>query len=256
MQRFFCLACLLLIFSSFAEARVFNINKERFAGYFSVTGGGSYIGDNGIAGAAGTGLTYSEETKYNFTGEFGFAYSLPKLTVRFGFELFKPSVLTSAGSDGATKLYTVESNVQGFIPKFGIDLNLHGNVQSRSFINITGGLGDVKLINDYALTADGQTVYTGVSDHSTEAKGSGTLLSASLGYEGILADTSTVVVEFGYRQLNIDNLKYSSGATTFSPTGAGSSTVTSGEKVLKSDGSSRELNLSGPFLSIGFRFYM
>lgn len=255
MFRIFCFASL-LVFSSLANARVFNINKERFAGYFSVTGGGSHIGSNGISDAAGSGLEYSEETKYNFTGEFGFAYSLPKITVRFGFEVFKPNVLSSTVANGSSDLYAVDSNIQGFIPKLGIDVNLHGNNQSRSFINLSGGLGDVKLNNDYTLTADGQTLYTGVSDHSIEAKGSGTLLSASLGYEGLLTDTNTIVVEFGYRQLNINNLKYSQGATTFSPTGAGSTTVASGDKVVKSDGSTRDLNLSGPFLSIGFRFYM
>lgn len=255
MLRTFCFASL-LVFSSLANARVFNINKERFAGYFSVTGGGSHIGANGISDAAGTGLEYSEETKYNFTGEFGFAYSLPKLTVRFGFEVFKPNVLSSTVANGTSDLYSAESSIQGFIPKLGIDVNLHGNAQSRSFINVSGGLADVKLNNDYALTTDGQALYSGVSDHSVEAKGSGTLLSASLGYEGLLSDTNTIVVEFGYRQLNINNLKYSRGATTFNPSGTGSTTVTSGDKVVKSDGSTRDLNLSGPFLSIGFRFYM
>lgn len=255
MPRFLCLVIVLGL-SNFSEARVFNINKERFAGYFSVTGGGSQIGTKGISDAAGAGLEYSDETKYNLTGEFGFAYALPKMTLRFGFEVFKPAVLSAGVSNGTNDLYTVDSEVQAFIPKLGIDLNLHGNAQSRSFINVTAGLGDVKLTNDYSLTTDGQAVYTGVSDHSVEAKGSGTLLSASLGYEGLLSDTNTFVVEFGYRQLNIDNLKYSRGATTFNSSGAGSTTVTSGEKVIKSDGTSRDLDLSGAFISIGFRFYM
>ncbi len=65
-----------------------------------------------------------------------------------------------------------------------------------------------------------------------------------------MTDTTTVVVEFGYRQLKVDNLKYSKDVTTFS--GAKSS----GDAVVTSSGEKRELDFSGGFISLGFRFYM
>lgn len=241
---------LFVLLSVSAQARVFNINNENFAAYFLATGGGSQLGTHAVAGEAGAGVNYNGSVNYNYTGEFGFLYSKPRASLRFGFEILKPSVLESTANNGTSDLYSAKSDVLGYVPKLSFELNVHGDNSSRSFVSVTVGTASVTLKNDYALTAAGQTAYPGVVDHSIEAKGSSTLLSASLGYEGIMTDTTTVVVEFGYRQLKIDNLKYSKDVTTFS--GA----KTSGDDLMTSSGAKRELDFSGGFISIGFRFYM
>lgn len=248
-MKFFILP-LLLVLSIQAEARVFNINNEAFAAYFLATGGGSLLGTTSVDGESGTNVNFSGGTSYNYTGEFGFLYSTPYLGFRFGFELIKPFALSATANDGTSDLYSVTGSIVGYAPKFTVDVNLHRANRSRSFVTATIGNASVTMKNEYVLTAAGQTAFPGVVDHTAESKGSGTLLEASLGYEGLLADTTTMIVEFGYRQLKIENLNYTKDVTTF--TGA----QTSGSPVLNSSGTQRTLDLSGGFISIGFRFYM
>lgn len=241
---------LLFLFSLGAEARVFNVNNEAFAAYFLATGGSSSLGTSAVEGESGTNIAFSGGTNYNYTGEFGFLYSTPYFGFRFGFEIIKPFALESTANDGTSDLYSVTSTLVGYSPKLTVDFNIHRANTSRSFITASIGSASVTMKNEYVLTAAGQTAYPTVADHTAESKGDGTLMAASLGYEGLLADTTTILVEFGYRQLKINNLKYTKDVTTF--TGA----KTDGAEVLDSSGNQRALDFSGGFISIGFRFYM
>lgn len=240
----------LIFFSAAAEARVFNINSETSAAYFMASGGSSQIGTAALDGESGASVAFSGGSKFNYSGEFGFLYSRPLASLRFGFEIFKPAAVNSGATSGGTDLYQAESDILAYAPKLTLEVNVHGTNTYRSFVSITVGSASMTLKNDYVLTTAGQTAYPGVSNHSIEAKGSGTLLAASLGYEGLLSDTTTILVEFGYRQLKIDNLKYTKDVTTFS--GA----KTSGDSLLNASGSAREVNFSGGFIGVGFRFYL
>ncbi|MNJ99744.1 hypothetical protein D3C87_175250 [compost metagenome] len=235
---------------SFAEARVFNINKETFAGYFSIGGGSSLLGSSAFDKESGSGISFSAKPEYNYQGEFGFVYARPHASLRFGIEILKPQSISTTAKNSTDDLYTNQSDILGFAPKLTFDVNLHSAQTYRSFVAVGVGLANITLKNAYKLTAAGQTAFPGVSDHSIEAKGSATSLTGSLGYEGLLTDTTTLLFEMGYRQLSINNLKYTKSATTF--TGA----KDSGDAVLDSDGAQRELNLGGFFVSLGFRFYL
>lgn len=232
-----------------AEARVFDINKESFAGYFLGSGGSSALGVNAVQDETASTLTYSGGVNYNYSGEFGFIYSKSRVSVRFGIEVLKPSLLESTATASSVEYYSTTSEILGYVPKLAVELNLHGNQVSRSFVSFAGGLANVTMKNEYTLTSAG-TSALGASNHTAESKGSGTLLAASLGYENILTDTTTIAIEFGYRQMKINNLQYTKDVTTFS--GA----KVSGDKVTKSDGSARELDFSGGFIALGFRFYL
>ncbi|AFY02770.1 hypothetical protein [Bdellovibrio bacteriovorus] len=241
----------LLISATSAQARVFNINNETFAAYFDVSAGPSAIGTGAFDGEA-TGLSYSGGSGYNYSGEFGFLYTRQYMSLRFGLEIIRPSAIegSSATNASETELYTADSQILGYAPKLGVEFNLQSNARSRSFVALGVGAASVTMKNSYTLTTDGQTAFPGVSNHDVEAKGSGTLLNASLGYEGLLTDTTTIVVEMGYRQLNIENLEYTKSVTTFK------GPVNSGDKVTTAAGEQRDLNLSGAFIAIGFRFYL
>ncbi|WP_413290205.1 hypothetical protein [Bdellovibrio sp. HCB337] len=229
-----------------AEARVFNINSEKFAGYFLATGGPSAIGQNAFLNEDATSTTYSADVKYNYTGEFGFLYSRPYVSMRFGFEVFKPSMLKDVvASSGATEIYSLNSDVVAFAPKLGIEFNVHSTANYRSFIQVFGGSASVSYKNDYTIIS-----YGGQSDHSVSAKGTTTYYGGSLGVESHMTDTTTYIFEFGYRKMLVDNLKYSKDVTTFQ--GA----QTAGSPVLDIDGNPRTLDFSGGFISIGFRFYL
>ncbi|KHD89231.1 MAG: hypothetical protein OM95_05315 [Bdellovibrio sp. ArHS] len=247
-MKFLFLSFFLL--SSTAQARVFNIQKETFAAYFLASGGASAIGTKALDGEAGATLSYGGNVNYNYSGEFGFLYSVRYLNFRFGFEILKPSALDSTANNGTDDLYSADSQILGYVPKVGLEVNLQSTNTYRSFVSASAGLANVTLKNAYTLTTAGQTAFPGVADHTAESKGTATSLQASLGYEGVLSDTTTILVEFGYRQLKIDNLKYTKDVTTFS--GAKSS----GDAVLTSTGEQRELDFSGGFISLGFRFYM
>ena len=89
-----------------AEARVFNMTNEKFASYFLLTGGTSLIEKNAFAGEAAMTDTYSAAVAYNYTGEFGFLYATPSVSLRFGFEVFKPSTLSEVIATNASAVDT------------------------------------------------------------------------------------------------------------------------------------------------------
>lgn len=243
------LPLMLMFVASATQARVFNINKDSVAPYFMFSGGGSQIATSALDGEGNSGVTFTGGVNYNYTGEFGFLYSRSGASLRFGFEVLKPTLLESMAKDGTTDLYSASSELLGYAPKITLEVNLHKTGADRSFISVGVGSASVTMKNAYTLTSAGQTAYAGVTDHSTESKASSTLAAASLGYEGLLTDNTTILVEFGYRQLKFDNFKYSKDVTTFS--GA----KVSGDKVLANAGADRTIDFSGGFISLGFRFY-
>jgi len=230
-----------------AEARVFNMTNEKFASYFLLTGGTSLIEKNAFAGEAAMTDTYSAAVAYNYTGEFGFLYATPSVSLRFGFEVFKPSTLSEVivTNASAVDTYTLNSSITGYAPKLGLEINLQRTPTYRAFISAYAGQGSVSYKNDYTILN-----YGGVSDHSVDAKGSGTLYGGTLGVESHMTDTTTYMFEFGYRQMKVENLKYSKDVTTFS--GA----KVAGDDVVDAGGTKRVLDFTGGYISLGFRFYM
>jgi len=235
-----------LLFLSHAQARVFNINSEKFAGYFLVTGGPSALKTQAFLDEDSLANTYSKEVTVNTTGEFGFLYSTPRVSLRFGFEIFKPTLLKDVvANNGSTDIYSLKSDVTAYAPKLGLEIHLHSTNTYRSFIQAYVGTGSVSYKNDYTILS-----YPGQSDHTVEGKGSATLYGGTLGVESHLTDTTTYIFEFGYRQMKVENLKYSRDTTTFS--GA----KTAGDPVLDASGNPRVLDFTGGYISLGFRFYL
>lgn len=243
------LSLALILIPVVGQARVFDINKDSVVPYFLITGGSSLIGTSALVDEGSASKQFTGGVGYNYTGEFGFLYSTSALSLRFGFEIIKPMTLDSTASDGTSELYSAKSELLGYAPKVGVEVHLHKSKKDRSFVSASLGSASLTMKNSYVLSAAGQTAYPGVIDHSTESKSSATEIAGSLGYEGLLSDNTTIVCEFGYRQLKFDSLSYSKDVTTFS--GA----KKAGDSVLTTAGSARALDFSGGFISIGFRFY-
>lgn len=240
---------LLMLISVSAQARVFDINKEGFAGYIGFTGGPSAVGKSAFEDEAGSSVTYTNEVKYNYSGEFGFLYSRPAASMRFGFEILKPQSLNNlVGHGSGGDLYSESSDLMGYIPKLTLEVNLRRDQDSRSFVTGSIGYATVTLKNSYTLTAAGNAAYPGM-DQNMEAKGTGILWSASIGHELLMTDTTTFLFELGYRRLTVNNLKYTRSGSYFG------NSVNDGDDVLK-NGSSREIDLSGLYLGATFRFYL
>lgn len=66
----------------------------------------------------------------------------------------------------------------------------------------------------------------------------------------LFTDNVTFHADIGYRYLEFEGLKYNSTVTNF----LGS--VSKGQTASNHSGGHRKLSLSGPFVGIGFRFYL
>ncbi|OYZ22243.1 MAG: hypothetical protein B7Y39_08075 [Bdellovibrio sp. 28-41-41] len=229
----------------FCQARVLSLSDEKFASYFAVEGGSSLLKttpfDENIASVD----SYSDEYKVGMGGEFGFVYSSPYLAWRFSFEILKPSKLKEVqGLASATAQYTVDSDVTAVAPKLGLEIHLNKKTNNRFYL--FGYYGSSNLTMTHAYTG----VVSPNSDHTVEAKGSAAEMGGGLGFEMSFVDTTSFVIEVGYRSLIFKEIKYSKDVTTFQ----GAKTV--GETLTNLNGENRSLNFSGYTASIGFRFWL
>jgi len=57
------------------------------------------------------------------------------VSLRFGFEIFKPSALKSVpANNGTSDIYTLNSDITAYAPKLGLEINLQKTTTYRSFI--------------------------------------------------------------------------------------------------------------------------
>jgi hypothetical protein len=230
----------LILSGAGAQARVLDINAEKFATYFAVTGGPSALKQSAFLDEANPAYTYDKKVDYNYSGEFGLLYSVGKIGFRFGFEIFKPSTLSDVNaSNGGATAYTFNSSYTAYAPKVGLEINLYKDSNSRAFIAGYAGAASVGVKNDY-------------DTHSEEMKGNGTLYGGGAGYEGPLADNTTFVLEAGYRALKFEKLTYSKDV----PSAITGGSHIAGDPVNDVNGQARTLNFGGMYLSVGFRFYL
>ncbi len=88
-------------------------------------------------------------------GEFGFLYSRPYVSLRFGLEILKPTALESTATRSSADLYSVKSDILGYAPKLSLDVNLHSTNTYRSFVSVSGGLANVTMKNQYTANRGG-----------------------------------------------------------------------------------------------------
>lgn len=236
------------LFGVHSEARVFDMNKEKFASYFLISGGSSTIGNSAFVNESSA-TAFSSAVNYNYSGEFGFLWTSQYFVWMLGFEIIRPQMLESVGAtnNAGTLLYTVKSDILVTAPKFGVEINLHGTPTYRSFMTAYLGSASGSLSNEY-------TNVTIAPNASHTVKGSGTtsMYGGTIGTEAHISDTTTMSCELGYRVLNLTEINYSATVVGGSFNGA----VSSGGAWKDTTGANRSLNLTGPYISIGFRFYL
>ncbi len=249
--RSHCLSIFLLFSAHAAEARVFNITEEKVASYLLFNAGTSAIAKTAFENESTGGVSYSSGYTSSLGGEFGFIYSTPVLSLRFGIGMITPTKLKDVmASNGSGDLYTVNSDLLGFVPKVGLEINLNKGTSYRIYAVGSVGTANLTMKNQYVLTVAGQAAYAGVTDHTVESKGTASEYYGGAGAEIHTSDSTTFVVELGYRSLKFSKLTYAKDVTTF--TGA----QTSGSTVLDVDGNERSLNFSGILGTVGIRIYL
>jgi hypothetical protein len=245
---------LLLLVTTTAEARVFNFKNEYLASYLRATGGPSGVGKDAFKGAGGTGTSYADSVAYNFSGEIGFLLRFKdRVTFRAGMELLQTKPLKEiAGKNaaGTTTLFNLTSEVLILHPTGTFEFNIAPDTDSRTFLFLGAGVADITVDNEFALTTDGETNF-GITSFTEKMEAYGLSYHGGIGYETLMADTVTVSFELGYRYLPINELKFKSDVTTIAQ-GA----VTKGTVVRNADGGKRSLDMSGVYVSMGFRFYI
>lgn len=240
-----------------AHARIFNFKNEKFATYFRGTAGMSNLKKaaferSGGQDAGGAELSFSDQTNYNYTGEFGIVFTVSRANVRLGLELLRPNAATGveARNAGGTALYTVDSTVIGYGGVANMEFNLIQTDSSRLFFTGGGGYFSTTLKNEYRFTAAGQSAYPGQADYVEEGTAFNLMGQASFGYEFLFADSVTAVFDAGYRFLLVNNLKHSRDANTLT------GTVAPGQTMQNRGGGDRSIDLSGIWVGLGLRFYI
>lgn len=235
----------LILLSTAAQARVFNLTQEKFGSYLRLSGGPLAASDDLFLKESAADQ-FSKEFKQNISGEFGFVTVNGPFSLRFGFEVLRPSPLKDVtASNGTTDLYEVSRDLSAMIPKIGLDVNLVSRPKWRLFASVETGQAHLTIKNKYRELGIAPN-----ADFDSEWKGQAQSLSGGMGVEYAAFDLTSVVLEIGYRQLKYTKLTYSQDITDLQ--GA----HRAGDRVLLTDGENRQLNLSGMTVSLGARWWL
>lgn len=244
-RSFFILSGLFFCGAESAQARVFNLTKERFASYLSATYGPSKIQD-GLFELESSATDYSASLTIQQGGEFGFIYATPKVSWRFGFELIQTQSLKGVeASTGSTTSYEVSNNTQVYLPKVGIELNLRTMDSWRVYLFGHFGTATLSSTQTYSSLAIAPN-----ADFESKYKGAATAQGGGIGYEFGAFDTTSVMLELGYRQMTFTKVLYAVDVTDFQ----GAHVI--GDNVKKTDNSARTLDFSGAYVAMGARWYL
>ncbi|OQW47290.1 MAG: hypothetical protein A4S09_15970 [Proteobacteria bacterium SG_bin7] len=248
---FFSLVLFALNFSSTASARVFNFADLNVSSYLRGAGGTAYFGNDAFGNAGGSGATYSEGVLYQFSGEFGFSFELSSMTARLGFEMHRPQHLTNyeAKNSGGTTLYYVDSDIISYSPTLTFEIPLSKSQTTKSYTFLGAGYAYVTMKNQITFTSAGTSAYS-LADFIEDTKGQTIFGIAGWGFETLMVDNVTFGMEFGYRYMEVYRMVHKAASTNF----LGSSAE--GSAVKNTGGTDRFLNLSQPFMSFVFRFYI
>lgn len=234
-----------LFFVQLAQARVFNMKENSFAGFFNATYGTSSVNKDYFEGESSS-TAFSKGFTTNTGGEFGFIYNMDKFSWLFGLEVIKPAKTRGVASTGANQDYSYTADLSVYAPKLGLELIFYQNNTFRLFANGSVGTASLSMKTQYsALTIAPNTNF------EVEGKGTANLLNYSIGGEMHWTDNTTVSLALGYRQLDFKKIKYLDDVAT-SFTGAHSK----GERILKSDGSALGYDFTNGYIMLGLRFWL
>ena len=232
---------------------MFALDKERVATYFHGSGTWGGIGQNAFNLSSGNTTVFTNQSEYDWGAEFGLAFASPKFVFRVGIQAVAPHLLSGiAGADSSGNvLMNLTSTVTSYGPVAYVEMGLSADSNSRWSLILGGGVQTVTVNNNYTLTVPGQTAYPKVSSAFVE-EGQTYAYMGDIGtsYEFLMVDSVTMILDAGYRYLYASGFKEDRSANTF----LGS--VNSGDPMVNSDGSNRTINLGGPWVGLGLRFYI
>lgn len=240
----------LLVFSSAASARKFDMPNEMFATYFGGGYGISNVSDHAFSMSSGSDVQTDKTVGSNYGGELGVLFASSRFQLRIGGEYIVAKTLEGvSGQSGATPYFTMSSKISALVPKASIEFPLWKRLESRVSFGGGAGLASVSLEQSYSMTTAGSTAL-GVGDYIEKGEASVLMWNAYLVGETLFVDTTTVALEAGYRSLKVGTLK--SQKATAAITGG----QAPGSTLLNGDGNARSFDLGGAYVNLYFRFYL
>ena len=247
-----CGGVFLSLLSYSAQARVFNFKNESIAPYFRGTGGLSVVGNNAFANAKGEETSLGDEkSAFNYSGEFGVLFHLHEsFSFRIGVEAIQAQQATDLKGKNAAgdELYALESTNFIWHPNLAVEFIHKQDNRFRLFSYLGFGQGSLTVENEYEMSTLGASTYVPTYKEKLEA----TSMSyfGGVGLEVLLADTTTFELDLGYRLLKFTDPKHKGPITTIQ------GTFDKGEVGINDDGSGRNLDFSGFYMGVSFRFYI
>jgi hypothetical protein len=247
------LFCFALLASFESEARKFSFATEDMAAFVRGTGGMSAVKQDAFAEASPATTTMSsEQSQLNYGVELGFLFRIHEtLNLRLGAEILQAKISGVKGTNASVaEQFTLESDIFAFNPMAHLEFSWANQPTSR-FVGTLGlGLASVRLDNSYAMTTTG-TAELGQDTFTEKSEGEFVNGVISVGWEGLLVDNTTVLLDVGYRFFDVNKLK----STADNPR-LGGGTSAKGSELTNADGSKRSFDLGGPFIGLSFRFYI
>jgi hypothetical protein len=242
------------------QARVFSFQDNWVSAYLRGTGGPSQVGDSAYADTSGDLTSFDgSEPDFNFSGELGFAFMLgDKFALRIGIEGLRSKGVEATGNSVllSSKHMDVESVVSSFNTLLTAEYEFAERDGLRYFWFGGGGYGKAKVTNDYTTTGVAIAEYGGGTPTSYKEAWYQNVMTYhfGVGMETYMLDNVTFNLEAGYRYMPINKF-YSEDSQTVLRGGAPSS-VSKGATVMDNNGSQVELDMSGFFVGVAFRFYI
>jgi hypothetical protein len=242
----------ILFWSAFGQARVFNIKEETIATSVKGAWAPSSVLQSHFEDTSGTNITIDDSVNFNLGGEIGLVFTGSRAAFRLGLESIHPNPIEAKSGTNLSglEMYSFNSDISVMLPKADIDFVLRSGDTWRIFFSLGGGVGTLSYKNAYAFTTDGQTVFSGLADFAEEGTSTATMFEGGFNFEHLFTDTTTIIIELGYRQLKFDQLKFKSDVTSF--TGA----HLKNDIVLNADGTNKEVDFTGVMAGVCFRFYL
>lgn len=235
-----------------ANARVFNWKEATLAAFVRANGGATSLGKRAFADALGDGESVDASSRLNYGAEIGVLLAPnPFFHVRFGAELlqYRPVSEASGVNGSGTEMYRLDSSVSVFNPNVTLEYAGMPRGPLRYYGYLGAGYADVTVENKFRMTTAGTGAH-GVNDFNELLSGQALAATLGGGVEILFNDNVTCALDLGWRYLRVPSLKYKGDADTIR------GSVGKGAPALNADGEPRTLDLSGPTIGVGFRFYL
>ena len=170
-----------------------------------------------------------------------------KLILRIAGEFVQTKNEEIVGTNaGGTKIMDIESSAKAFNPQLVFEYVIKQVDGLRYFVYAGAGYAQATVTNTYTNNTSG----TGDSEYKEVVKGTDLSYVVGLGAEFSLFDNATMVLDAGYRMLDVSELTHEDTVNTVN------GTKQSGSTAVTNNGQKRGVNLDGGFVGLAFRFYI